>query len=206
MDSPDATKAGSDAGPAFVMPESVEDGAALWLIRHGQTEWSRDGKHTGRTDIALTERGEDEARALAPILQPLRPALVLCSPRQRARRTAELAGLHIDAIDDDLAEWDYGDYEGLTSAEIQRDVPGWTIFSDGARNGEQAEDVRQRADRVLTRAAQALPTRPGRPRRARPHQPRARRTLDRIAGARRERTSCSPRPRRVCLVPRRAFR
>jgi broad specificity phosphatase PhoE len=156
VDSPDATRAGSDEGPAFVMPESVEDGAALWLIRHGQTEWSRDGKHTGRTDIALTERGEEEARALAPLLQDLRPALVLCSPRQRARRTAELAGLHIDAIDDDLAEWDYGDYEGMTSAEIQRDVPGWTIFSHGARNGEQAEDVRQRADRVLTRAAQDL--------------------------------------------------
>ncbi|HZZ95378.1 MAG TPA: histidine phosphatase family protein [Jatrophihabitantaceae bacterium] len=156
MSSPNATKAGSDEGPAFVMPDNVEDGAQLWLIRHGQTEWSRDGKHTGRTDIALTERGEEEARALAPLMQRVRPAVVLCSPRERARRTAELAGLHIDAIDDDLAEWDYGDYEGLTSAEIQRDVPGWTIFSNGTRNGEQAADVRERTDRVLTRAAEAL--------------------------------------------------
>ena len=156
MSALDETGAGSAEGPAFVMPDSVDDGARLWLIRHGQTEWSRDGKHTGRTDIPLTERGEEEARALAPLLRNLHPALVLCSPRQRAQRTAELAGLSVDDIDDDLSEWDYGDYEGLTSAEIQRDVPGWTIFTHGARNGEQAADVQRRADRVLTRAAEAL--------------------------------------------------
>ncbi|MGH8861342.1 MAG: histidine phosphatase family protein [Jatrophihabitantaceae bacterium] len=138
------------------MPAKVEDGAALWLVRHGQTEWSRDGKHTGRTDVPLTTHGEDEARALAPLVAELRPALVLCSPRMRARHTADLAGLRIDAIDDDLAEWNYGHYEGLTSAQIQRDVPGWTIFTHGAPGGEDCEQVRARADRVLARAASAL--------------------------------------------------
>jgi probable phosphoglycerate mutase len=151
-----SSKAGSDTGPAFVMPESVDDGAALWLIRHGQTEWSRDGRHTGNTDVPLTDRGADEARALAALVRDLHPALVLSSPRERARHTAELAGLHVDAIDDDLAEWDYGDYEGLTSAQIHETVPGWTIFSHSVPGGEQADDVRVRADRVLTRAAEAL--------------------------------------------------
>jgi probable phosphoglycerate mutase len=138
------------------MPASVEDGAALWLIRHGQTEWSRNGRHTGRTDLALTEHGEDEARALAPVLRTLGPALVLCSPRTRAQRTAELAGLHADAIDEDLAEWDYGDFEGLTTAQIREEIPDWTIFTHGARGGEQPADVGARADRVLARAAEAL--------------------------------------------------
>jgi broad specificity phosphatase PhoE len=147
-------------GPAFVMPANVEDGAALWLIRHGQTEWSQNGRHTGRTDIPLTAHGEDEARALAPLVASLNPALVLCSPRARARATAELAGLHIDAIDGDLAEWDYGDYEGLTSAQIHETVPDWTIFTHGAPGGEQAADVAVRADRVLARAAEALPRGP----------------------------------------------
>lgn len=152
----DDTKAGPLEGPAFVMPARVPDGASLWLLRHGQTAWSRDGRHTGRTDVPLTARGEREARALAPLLRDVHPALVLCSPRTRARRTAELAGLHVDSIDDDLAEWDYGDFEGLTSAEIREQVPGWTIFTHGARGGEHAADVRVRADRVLTRAADAL--------------------------------------------------
>jgi probable phosphoglycerate mutase len=152
----DTTEAGPDAGPAFVMPAAVEDGAQLWLIRHGQTEWSRDGKHTGRTDVPLTDVGEREARALAPLVANLRPALVLSSPRERARRTAELAGLTVDAIDDDLAEWDYGEYEGRTSDEIHETDPGWTIFSRGAPGGESFADVRVRADRVLTRAATAL--------------------------------------------------
>lgn len=142
------------------MPPNVDDSAALWLIRHGQTQWSRDGRHTGRTDVALTERGEAEARALAPVVANLDPALVLCSPRARARHTAELAGLRIDAIDDDLAEWDYGDYEGLTSAQIRHDIRDWTIFTHGARGGESVEQVRARADRVLGKAAQTLPQGP----------------------------------------------
>jgi broad specificity phosphatase PhoE len=156
----DVAKAGSDVGPAFVMPTEVDDGAALWLVRHGQTEWSRDGKHTGRTDVPLTAHGEDEARALAPLLARLNPARVLCSPRTRAIQTAELSGLRVDGIDDDLAEWDYGDYEGLTSAQIQQSVPGWTIFTHGAVGGESIDAVRQRADRVLTAAAKALPEGP----------------------------------------------
>jgi len=149
-------KAGSEAGPAFVMPEDVDDGAELWLVRHGQTEWSRDGKHTGRTDIALTPLGEKQARALAGMMARVKPALVLCSPRERALRTAELAGLEVDEITEDLGEWDYGDYEGRTSAEIHETDPGWTIFADGAPGGEDHEQVRRRADRVLARAAAAL--------------------------------------------------
>jgi broad specificity phosphatase PhoE len=150
------SEAGPDGGPAFVMPPHVGEGAALWVIRHGQTEWSRDGRHTGRTDIALTTRGEDEARALAPLLAKLSPELVLSSPLQRARHTAELAGLSVDELDPDLAEWDYGDYEGLTSAQIHETVPGWTIFTHGAPGGEDAAAVQRRADRVLHRAAEAL--------------------------------------------------
>ncbi len=152
----DDAKAGSDEGPAFVMPAAVEDGAALWLVRHGQTEWSRDGRHTGRSDIALTPHGEDEARALAPLLAKLDPVLVWSSPRTRARHTAELAGLKVDEVSEDLAEWDYGDYEGLTSAQIHDSEPGWTIFSHPAPNGESAAHVRDRADRVLVGAAGAL--------------------------------------------------
>ncbi len=148
--------AGPDTGPAFVMPDTVPDGAKLWLVRHGQTEWSKSGQHTGRTDIALTARGEDEARALAPLLADVRPALVLTSPRQRALRTAELAGLHIDERTEDLAEWDYGDYEGMTTAQITETVPGWTVFTHPVPNGETAAQVGARADRVLARAAGAL--------------------------------------------------
>lgn len=138
------------------MPPTVPDGAQLWLIRHGQTEWSRDGKHTGVTDLPLTELGEKEARAIAPMIASLDPVLVLSSPRQRARTTAELAGLHVDEITDDLAEWNYGRYEGLTSAEIHESDPGWTIFNSGAPGGETEADVTTRADRVLSRAAAAL--------------------------------------------------
>jgi broad specificity phosphatase PhoE len=153
-------KAGSDPGPAFVMPSVVDDGAQLWLIRHGQTEWSRDGRHTGRTDIPLTRVGEEEAAALGPLLAGLKPALVLSSPLSRARRTAELAGLTVDETTEDLAEWDYGDYEGLTSSQIHEKVPDWTIFSHGAPGGESIAQVRRRADRVLDRAAAALPDGP----------------------------------------------
>lgn len=149
-------EAGPDQGPAFVMPPGVDDGAQLWLIRHGETEWSRDGKHTGRTDVALTPKGEDEARALRPLLAGVGPALVLSSPRSRAVRTAELAGLRVDEIDEDLAEWDYGDYEGRTSAEIRETVPDWTIFTHPVPGGETAAQVGKRADRVLDRAAAAL--------------------------------------------------
>ena len=123
----------------------------VWLIRHGETECSRAGRHTGRTDLDLTEHGVEQALALRPMLADLKPSLVLCSPRLRAQRTAELAGLHVDATDANLAEWDYGDYEGLTSAQIGQRDPGWTIWSGRVPHGETAEQVGARADRVLAR-------------------------------------------------------
>lgn len=149
-------QAGPSTGPAFVAPGPPPDGAQLWLVRHGETEWSRSGRHTGRTDLPLTSLGEQQARALVPLLADLRPALVLSSPRRRAQDTARLAGLRVDAVDDDLAEWDYGDYEGLTSEQIRERQPGWTLWRDGVPGGETAAEVGARADRVLARAAAAL--------------------------------------------------
>lgn len=122
---------------------------AIWLIRHGETEWSRSGQHTGRTDIALTAEGEAQAKGLGPLLAGVGPAFVVCSPRLRAQETARLAGLSVDVTDEDLAEWDYGAYEGLTTAEIRRTVPGWTLWSHGVPDGETAEQVGSRADRIL---------------------------------------------------------
>lgn len=143
--------AGSATEPAFVVPGPVADSTALWLIRHGETEWSRSGRHTSRTDLPLTARGEKQAVALRALLGGLRPALVLCSPRHRAVHTAELAGLAVDALDDDLTEWDYGDYEGLTTAQIRERVPGWSLWTHPMPRGETAAQVSARADRVLRR-------------------------------------------------------
>ena len=148
------SEADPTTGSAFVVP-ALTDRTEVWLVRHGQTQWSLDGRHTGRTDVPLTEAGRTQAAALRAVLADVRPALVLSSPRRRALDTAALAGLAVDAVTDDLAEWDYGDYEGRTSKEIHVERPGWTIFADGAPNGESAADVTARADRVLTRAAQA---------------------------------------------------
>jgi probable phosphoglycerate mutase len=142
------------------MPAQVPDGAALWLVRHGETEWSRSGRHTGRTDVELTATGEQQARALRAVLAGVRPVLVLCSPRRRARNTAQLAGLTVDAVDADLAEWDYGDYEGRTTAEIRADRPGWSLWQHGVPAGESAAEVTARADRVLRRACEQLPRGP----------------------------------------------
>ncbi|MEO8888028.1 MAG: histidine phosphatase family protein [Jatrophihabitantaceae bacterium] len=153
-------EAGSAAEPASAVPGPFPEDAQLWLVRHGETEWSRSGQHTGRTDIALTPTGEQQARALRPMLTAVRPALVLCSPRRRARDTAHLAGLHDVTIDDDLAEWDYGDYEGRTTAQIRETFPGWTLFRDGVKNGESIEQVAARADAVITRALATLGTGP----------------------------------------------
>jgi len=129
----------------------------LWLVRHGETEWSRDGKHTSRTDVALTPHGEEQAGALGPLLAHARPTLVLASPRQRAQRTAELARLLPCTVDEDLSEWDYGEYEGLTTPEIRRDRPGWTIWSGDPPGGETVAQVGVRADRVLSRVRAAMP-------------------------------------------------
>jgi broad specificity phosphatase PhoE len=124
----------------------------LYLIRHGETEWSLSGQHTGRTEIALTAHGEDMARALGQRLRKVEFASVLTSPRLRAQRTCELAGLGQKAeIEPDLAEWDYGDYEGKRSADIRKERPGWMVFRDGCPNGETPSQVSDRADRLIAR-------------------------------------------------------
>ena len=130
----------------------------LYVIRHGETEWSANGRHTSVTDLPLTERGEQQARTLASQLDPAHFGLVLSSPRRRARHTAELAGFvgeQQPEIDDDLAEWSYGDYEGRTSAEIAEDVPGWTIWSHPVPGGESADEVAARLDRVVARVRES---------------------------------------------------
>jgi len=125
----------------------------LWLLRHGATTWARDGRHTSHTDLPLLPEGEAEARALEPLLARQPFQAVLCSPLQRARRTCELAGLQGQAqIDDDLREWDYGTYEGITTAEIRREVPDWTVFSHPCPGGDSAEQVQQRCERLIERA------------------------------------------------------
>jgi probable phosphoglycerate mutase len=134
----------------------------LYLVRHGETEWSRTGRHTGWTDLPLTPRGEAQAGALAPLLAGRAYSLVLTSPLARARRTAGLAGVTGAVVDADLHEWDYGAYEGVTTPEIRRERPGWDLWTDGVpagpadRPGESPEQVGQRADRVLARAVPAL--------------------------------------------------
>ena len=129
-------------------------GPELWIVRHGETEWSRDGRHTSTTDLALTPVGEQAATALAPRLAEVEFGLVLTSPRQRARRTAELAGFADAQVDDDLVEWAYGDYEGITTAEIRETVPGWTVWTHPSPGGESADEVAARLDRVVARARQ----------------------------------------------------
>jgi broad specificity phosphatase PhoE len=124
----------------------------VFLIRHGETEWSLSGQHTGLTDIPLTESGRKMPRLLAPILAKVTFARVLASPLQRARETCALAGLGERAeIDDDLVEWNYGDYEGLTPRQIDEKVPGWMLFRDGCPGGEGPEDVGRRVDSVIER-------------------------------------------------------
>jgi probable phosphoglycerate mutase len=122
----------------------------LLLARHAETEWTISHRHTGRTDIPLTDDGRAAARALASTLGAERFALVLTSPLRRARETCELAGLGAQAVaDPDLMEWDYGDYEGLTSPEIAAQRPGWDLWRDGCPGGEQPADVAARADRAI---------------------------------------------------------
>ena len=122
---------------------------AVWLLRHAETEWSRTGKHTSFTDVELTDAGRDVARALRSRLEGHAFGLVLCSPRSRARETAQLAGLECSAQRDDLVEWDYGEYEGLTTPEIRETRPDWSLWRDGCPGGESPEQVGARADRVI---------------------------------------------------------
>jgi broad specificity phosphatase PhoE len=136
--------------PALKPPQLV-------LVRHGETAWSRSGQHTGITDIALTEEGERRADALRPVLADRDFGLVLCSPRRRAVTTAKRAGFagRLE-LTEDLAEFDYGAYEGLTSEEIEGIRPGWDLWRDGAPDGETAAEVRVRVERVIARAAPVM--------------------------------------------------
>ncbi len=134
-------------------PPPVPQGR-LVLVRHGETQWSRSGQHTGLTDLPLLPTGEDDARAVRPVLDEFTFVHVRCSPLHRARHTAELAGLHVDAIDEDLREWDYGAYEGVTTAQIREELGyPWTVFEHGVAPGktpgETVEEVAARASRVL---------------------------------------------------------
>ena len=138
----------------------------LILLRHGETEWSREGRHTGRTDVPLTPKGSVDAAALEPMLSQRvddgRIVAVFASPAQRAQRTAALAGLTVTKTDPDLWEWDYGGYEGITTADIQKERPGWSLWRDGVipgdaqHPGETVEEVGERVDRVLKRTAPLL--------------------------------------------------
>ena len=134
----------SSAGSSPTRPE-------LWLVRHGETEWSRDGRHTSTTDLPLTGPGEQAATSLRARLAEVEFDLVLSSPRRRARRTAELAGFADPVLDDDLVEWAYGDYEGITTEEIRETVPGWTVWTHPTPGGETADEVSERLDRVIDR-------------------------------------------------------
>ncbi len=137
------------------------EGRRLLLLRHGETEWSKSGRHTGRTDLELTDTGRRQAVAARGTLAKLRlhNPLVISSPRRRAQVTAELAGLHVDEVSDDLAEWDYGRYEGLTTEQIRRTEPDWLIWTHGSAGGETVAQVSDRADRVVASALRQLVSR-----------------------------------------------
>ena len=132
---------------AGASPSSTE----VWVVRHGETEWSATGRHTSTTDVPLTSAGEQAARALAQRLAGTAFDLVLTSPRERARRTAALAGFPDAEVDDDLSEWAYGDYEGVTTPTIRESVPGWTVWTHPCPGGESAAEVGRRLDRVVAR-------------------------------------------------------
>ncbi|SCL31394.1 probable phosphoglycerate mutase [Micromonospora rhizosphaerae] len=128
----------------------------ILLIRHGETAWSASHRHTSYTDLELTPDGERQARALGAMLAGRRFVRVLSSPRQRALRTAHLAGLDVDDADPDLAEWNYGEYEGRTTADVHEENPHWNLWTDGCPGGESPAEVGERLDRVLARVAPLL--------------------------------------------------
>ena len=128
----------------------MSDVPTIYLVRHGETEWSKSGRHTGRTDIALTAKGEVDAVKIGNRLAGIRFSHVLTSPLIRARRTCELAGF-AGVVDPGLMEWDYGEYEGLKSAEIKANRPGWELFRDGSPGGESVSEITERVDGVVHR-------------------------------------------------------
>lgn len=144
---------GSHRDPVNGRSVAVDQALRLHLVRHGETAWSLSGQHTGRTDVALTPNGENQARLLAPLLGAIRFDYVFTSPALRARRTYELAGLGLPAaeIEPDLAEWDYGQYEGKVSSDIRKNRPGWSCYRDGCPGGESPSDIANRADRLIAR-------------------------------------------------------
>ena len=123
----------------------------IWVVRHGETEWSKSGQHTGRTDIPLTDLGRQQAEGLAHRLAGHRFGLVLTSPRSRAVETARLAGFANAVLDPDLGEWDYGEFEGRTTPDIRTEIPDWSVWTGPWRGGETVEQVGVRADRVIER-------------------------------------------------------
>ena len=139
------------------MPDVSTPAPEIVLVRHGETEWSRAGRHTGRTDIPLTTQGREQAKALGATLRERRFALVLTSPLARAAETCRLAGFGDVVLErDDLQEWDYGAYDGRTTAEIREERPGWTLWQDGVPGGETPADVGARADRVIAELRSAV--------------------------------------------------
>lgn len=150
--------------PGVSQAESVGMGVPhhrLLLLRHGETEWSKSGQHTGRTDIALTDVGRDQAVLAAGVLQALKleDPLVISSPRTRCLVTAELAGLRVDEVSPLLAEWDYGSYEGLTTPQIQETEPDWLVWTHGCPDGETVQQVSDRADKAVAIALEHIETR-----------------------------------------------
>ncbi|ALE93370.1 phosphoglycerate mutase [Arthrobacter alpinus] len=135
----------------------VPGGPHLWLLRHGETEWSRSGQYTGLTDLPLTELGEEQARSARAALFGTTFDLALTSPLQRARRTAELAGYPEAQVEPNAVEWDYGDYEGINSADVRDNNPGYLIWDDGVPNGETLEQVAARADAIVARVRAPQP-------------------------------------------------
>jgi probable phosphoglycerate mutase len=133
----------------------------LLLLRHGETDWSKSGQHTGCTEIDLTEAGREKARANAQTIRKLglNHPLVISSPRRRAVETAELSGLHVDEVTEELAEWDYGSYEGLTTAQIHESTPDWLIWTHGAAGGESVAEVGRRADACVALALRNMDAR-----------------------------------------------
>jgi probable phosphoglycerate mutase len=146
-----AVDGAADGAAEDAVQHTTEDAAEVWLVRHGETEWSRDGRHTSITDLPLTPRGEEQATVLRERLGAVSFDRVVSSPLGRARRTAELAGLQVDDVDDDLHEWRYGEYEGVTTPQIRETVPGWTVWSSLSPGGETGAEVAARCDRVIAR-------------------------------------------------------